>query len=205
MAADESIIEKTLAGSSQGWSELVASHAPAVRAVVRLVFDCYREPVGPADIDEVVLEVFERAASDRFQWLTALRTASMLGPSLRVLAAWRTLGLLRAKYRVFTCSLEAEVKLAGHHVATAVLARPPEKERAPHVTRADVDQLVAEFLKEVGDRPTRILTGLYAENLAYAEIAKQEGMPMTSTAQTIFEERRRLAERLAKAAPEAEL
>lgn len=199
------ILEGLAEAAPDAWPRLVERYAPAVRAVVRLVFDRYHEPVGEADIDEVVLEVFERAAADRFQWLLALRSASLLEPSLRALAAWRTLGLLRSKYRVFTCSLEAEARMGKSHVATAVLARPPAKERAPFLTREDVDRLVADFLKEIGQRPTRILASIYKFRRSYKEVAAKDGMPVASVAQTAFGERKRLADRLAEAAPEAKL
>lgn len=189
----------------QAWSKLIRRQAPAVRAVVRLVFERYAEPVGEDDIDEVVLEVFERVAADRFQWLRSLSTSEMLGPSVRTLAAWRTLGLLRSKYRVFTCSLESEVKLGSRHVATAVLARPPAKERAPYLNREDVDRLMSEFLEDLGERPRRLLTKVYSFRKPYQEVAARDGMPVTSVAQTLFEARKRLAEELAKAAPEAGL
>jgi RNA polymerase sigma factor (sigma-70 family) len=189
----------------QAWTQLIRRQAPAVRAVARLVFERYGEPVGEDDIDAVVLEVFERVAADRFQWLRSLSTSEMLGPSVRTLAAWRALGLLRTKYRVFTCSLESEVKLGSRHVATAVLARPPSKERAPYLNREDVDRLMAEFLEDLGERPRRLLTKVYAFRKPYKEIAGRDGMPVTSVAQTLFEARKRLAEELAKAAPEAGL
>lgn len=194
-----------LANEPDGWRRLVGRYGPIVRAVVRLVFDRYREPVGDEDVDEVTVEVFERVAADRFQWLGALRDASMLDPSVRALAAWRALGLLRARYRVFTCSLEAEARIGGHHVATAVLARPPARERAPLLTREEVDRLLERFLKEVGGRPGRILRALYAKGLSYDQVAKQESVPLANVAQTLLEERRRFAGILAKAAPEAGL
>ncbi len=202
---DAEILEGVFVYSPDGWRKLVERHGPNVRAVVRLVFDRYHEPVSDADVDEVVLEVFERMAADRFQWLRAMRSPAMLSPSVRALAAWRTLGLLRSKYRVFTCSLEAEAKLGGHHVATAVLARPPSRERAPYMTREDVDRLMDDFLQKVGDRPARVLGSLYKFKKPYAEIAKKNGMPLASVAATVHEERKRFADRLAEAAPEAGL
>jgi DNA-directed RNA polymerase specialized sigma24 family protein len=203
---DAGILEALFANDPEAWGTLVARHAPAVRAVVRLVFDRYHEPVSEDDIDEVVVEVFERVASDRFQWLRALRSPAMVDPSIRTLAGWRTLGLLRSKYRVFTCSLEAEAKVGSHHVATAVLARPPStKERAPYLTREDVDRLVGEFMEEIGKRPARLLKSVYAFGKSYGEVAERDGIPLASVAQTILEERKRLAEKLSAAAPEAGL
>jgi RNA polymerase sigma factor (sigma-70 family) len=202
---DAALLDAILANEADAWGKLVERYAPAVRAVVRVVFGRYHEPVGETDIDEVVLEVFERVASDRFQWLRALRSAAMLEPSIRALAAWRTLGLLRSKYRVFTCSLEAEVRLGDHHVATAVLARPPDRERAPYLTREDVERLIADFLAEIGDRPARILKSVYQSGKSYKQVAERDGMPVASVAQTVYEERKRLAARLVEAAPECEL
>jgi RNA polymerase sigma factor (sigma-70 family) len=198
-------LEALFADDPDAWRKLVERHAPAVRAVVRVVFDRYHEPVAEADIDEVVVEVFERVAADHFQWLSALRSAAMLDPSIRALAAWRTLGLLRAKYRTFTCSLESEAKIGKSHVATAVLARPPERERAPYLTREDVDRLIDEFMAEIGERPSRILKSIYAFKKSYQNVAERDGMPLASVAQTVYEERKRLAEKLSAAVPEAEL
>ncbi len=202
---DAEVLAAVFNYSPEGWTKLIERHGPAVRAVVRLVFDRYHEPVSDIDIDEVVLEVFERMAADRFQWLRAMHSPAMLSPSVRALAAWRTLGLLRSKYRVFTCSLESEAKLGGRHVATAVLARPPDKDRAPYLTREDVDRLLDDLLKKVGDRPARILDSVYKSKRTYKAIAKKNGMPLASVAATIYEERNRLADALAAAAPEAEL
>jgi len=202
---DAAIIQSVLANEPDGWSRLLDAHAPSVRAVIRLVFERYREPLAEEDLDEVTLEVFERVCADRFQWLESLRSAEMLAPSLRALAAWRALGLLKAKYRVFTCSLEAEVKIGKSHVATAVLARPPGKERAPFMSREDIDRLVTAFMGNTTGRPARILDGLYVRGRSYADIAEREGIPPPSAAQMIYEERRRMGERLAKAVPEARL
>jgi DNA-directed RNA polymerase specialized sigma24 family protein len=202
---DAEVLRAVFANEADGWTRLLQGHAPAVRAVIRQVSERYGEPVGAEDVDEVTLEVFERVAADRFQWLKALRSADMLGPSLRALAAWRALGLLRAKYRAFTCSLESEVKLGKSHVATAVLARPPGKERAPFLTREEVDRLAGEFLEARPGRRSRILEEIYSRSRSYAEIAEKEGMPVPSVAQAVYEERRSLGERLAKAAPEARL
>ncbi len=202
---DAAILEALFADDPDAWGKLVDRHAPAVRAVVRVVFKRYHEPVGESDIDEVVLEVFERVAQDHFQWVDALRSPAMLDPSIRALAAWRTLGLLRSKYRVFTCSLEAEAKIGKSHVATAVLARPPERERAPYLTREDVGRLITEFLGEIGSRPSRILKSVYEFGKSYKDVAERDGMPLPSVAQTVYEERKRLAEKLVEAAPECEL
>ena len=202
---DAAIIEAILANEPDGWGRLLHAHGAAVRAVIRLVFDRYGEPLADEDLDETTLEVFDRVAAGRFQWLESLRTAEMLAPSLRALAAWRALGLLKSKYRVFTCSLEAEVKIGKSHVATAVLARPPGRERAPFMSREDVDRLLAAFMGNTTGRPVRILDGLYARGRSYADIAEREGVPAPSVAQMIFEERRRLGDSLAKAAPEAKL
>ncbi len=202
---DAEVLDAVFSYSPEGWTKLIERHGPAVRAVVRLVFDRYHEPVSDTDIDEVVLEVFERMAADRFQWLRAMHSPAMLSPSVRALAAWRTLGLLRSKYRVFTCSLESEAELGGHHVATAVLARPPQEDRAPYLTREDVNRLLDDLLNKLGDRPKGILDGLYKFKKPYKHIAKKNGMPLASVAATIYEERNRLANSLAVAAPEAEL
>ncbi len=202
---DATVLDALYANEPDAWGKLVERHAPVVRAVVRVVFERYHEPVGETDIDEVVLEVFQRVASDHFQWLRALRSPAMLEPSLRALAAWRSLGLLRSKYRVFTCSLEAEVRLGDHHVATAVLARPPEKERAPYLTREDVERLIVDFLAEIGARPARILKSVYRSGKSYKQVAERDAMPVASVAQTVYEERKRLATKLVEAAPECEL
>jgi DNA-directed RNA polymerase specialized sigma24 family protein len=202
---DAAIIQSVLANEPDGWARLLEAQAPAVRAAARLIFERYREPVTDEDLDEVTLEVFDRVAADHFQWLESLRSAEMIAPSLRALAAWRALGLLKAKYRVFTCSLEAEVKIGKSHTATAVLARPPGKERAPFLSREDVDRLVAAFMGNTTGRPARVLDSLYEHGKSYADIAGKEGVPPPSVAQMVYEERRRLGERLAKAAPEARL
>ena len=202
---DGAILEALFANDPEAWGRLIERHAPSVRAVVRVVFERYHEPVGESDIDEVVLEVFERVARDRFQWLRALRSPAMLDPSIRALAAWRTLGLLRSKYRVFTCSLEAEAQVGKSHVATAVLARPPEKERAPYLTREEVDRMITEFMEEIGTRPSSLLKSVYEFGKSYKQVAERDGMPVQSVAQTVYEERRRLAGKLVEAAPECEL
>jgi DNA-directed RNA polymerase specialized sigma24 family protein len=204
-ARDAGILQAIFANEPDAWRKFLDRYAPAVRTVVRLVFDRYHEPVAGEDVDEVVEEVFGRVAEDGFQWLAALRTPEMLDPSIRALAAWRTLGLLRAKYRVFTCSLESEAKIGGHHVATAILARPPDKERAPYLVREEVDRMVEAFLEKIGARPARLLKSLYEFRKSYAEMAERDGMPLASVAQTMYEERKRFAERLAEAAPEAGL
>ncbi|MHC4914412.1 MAG: RNA polymerase sigma factor [Planctomycetota bacterium] len=201
---DADVLTGILADDPEAWRRLVVRHLRNLRAVVRLVFDRYREPVGEPDIDEVVTEVFGLVSQNHFRWLRELRTAAMLEPSLRVLAAWRTLALLRSKYRVFTCALESEVKIGGTHMATAVLADAPEKERAPYLERDEADALVAPIADDKG-RPGRILKGVYEEQKSYAQIAEKEGIPVTTVAQTLFEQRKRLADQLAEAAPEAGL
>jgi DNA-directed RNA polymerase specialized sigma24 family protein len=201
---DADVLEGILKDDPEAWRRMVVRHLRNLRAVVRLIFDTYREPVGEPDIDEVVTEVFRLVSEDHFRWLRELRTAALLEPCLRVMAAWRTLALLRSKYRVFTCALESEVKIGGTHMATAVLADPPEKERAPCVDRETADAIVAPFSDEKG-RPGRILKGVYESHRTYAQIAEKEGIPVTTVAQTLFEQRKRLADELAAAAPEAGL
>ena len=189
-----------------GWTDLVRRYGPAVRAVVKLVFERYHEPAVAADLDEVVAEVFSRLAEKNFQWLRALAGPERLAPSLRALAAWRALGVLRVKYQAFTCSLEAEAKVGHVHVATAVLARPPsERERAPCLTREDIERVVAEFLKSVGDRQQNILQSHYRDGKRYADICAAEGIPLASVSQILRHERVKLAERLIAAAPESGL
>ncbi|HOX04926.1 MAG TPA: hypothetical protein PK280_00880 [Planctomycetota bacterium] len=203
---DAEMLKAVLAHQSDGWSALVAAHAPAARAVARTVFDRYREPFSPGDLDEVAVEVFGRLAADDFQWLRSLERPGLLGPSIRALAAWRALGLLRAKYHTFTCSLEAEVQLGGKTIATAILARPPSaRDRAPHLTREEVDRLAADFTEALGERQKRVLTFRYHAKKKYREIADAEGIPMASVGQILRHERDRFAEILAEAAPEAEL
>ncbi len=203
---DAEILKAVLAHRADGWSALVARHAPAARAVARTVFDRYREPFGAGDLDEVAVEVFQRLAADDFQWLRSIEKPDLLAPSIRALAAWRALGLLRAKYHTFTCSLEAEVELRGKTVASAVLARPPSaRERAPHLTREEVDRLAAEFMGHLGERQKRVLTFRYHARKKYREIADAEGIPMTSVGQIVRHERDKFAAKLAEAAPEAGL
>jgi DNA-directed RNA polymerase specialized sigma24 family protein len=204
-ARDAALIAALLADDPQAWDRLVERHSPALRAVARLVFDRYHEPAADDDLDEVVREVFQRAAADRFEWFRSLRSPEMLSPSLRATAAWCTLGLLRAKYRVFTCALEAEAELGRRHVATAVLAAPPEGERAPLLAREDVDGLIADFMKKIGARPAKVLTAVYRKGWSYRRIAEREGLPPASVAQTLYEERVRLAAELVAAAPECGL
>lgn len=203
---DAEILKAILSHRAEGWSALVARHAPAARAVAHAIFDRYREPFGPGDLDEVAVEVFARLAADDFQWLRSLEKPELLAPSVRALAAWRSLGLLRAKYHTFTCSLEAEVEIGGKTVASAVLARPPSsRERAPHLTREEVDRLVAEFTEHLGERQKRVLTFHYHAKRKYREIADAEGIPMTSVGQIVRHERDKFAAILAEAAPEAKL
>jgi len=204
--SDAEIIKAILAHRAEGWTELVKQHGPAARAVARVVFERYREPAGAADLDEVVVEVFQRLADDDFQWFRALTKPELMAPSLRALAAWRALGLLRVKYRTFTCSLEAEVTLAGKPVATAMLARPPsDRERAPLLTREDVDRLIEEFVTGLGERQKRLIEFRYHARKNYREIAAAEGIPLPSVGQILRHERDKLAVNLAAAAPEAEL
>jgi len=202
---DTKLLQGVEAASPESWPLLVDRYGPAVRAVVELVADRYREPVSTEDVDAVTAEVFEHAAADRFRWLRELTRPEMLGPSLRTLAAWRTLVLLRAKYRTFTCSLEGEAKVGKRHVATAVLAGPPESEHAPRIDRAEVNGLVEKFVKDVGERPTQVLESVYRKRKPYQEIAEKQGIPLASVAQIIFDGRRQLAQMLAEAAPEAGL
>lgn len=205
LVGDAAILQSALERSAEAWTALLARYAPAARAVSRLVFERYREPVTAADLDEVTTEVFERVARDDFQWLRSLRGPEILGPSIRILAAWRALGQLRVRREAFTCALEVEVRFGNHHVATAVLARPPAKERAPLIGREEADRLVADLTAKMGQRPTRILEAVYCDNRPYQAIAAKEGAPVVTVAQTLCEARRRLADALAQVAPEAEL
>lgn len=203
---DAEMLKSILNHQPEGWSALVATYAPVTRAVARTVFDRYREPAGSADLDEVAKEVFTRAAAEDFQWLRSIEKSEMLGPSLRAMAAYRALGVLRAKYHTFTCSLEAEVEVNGKKVATASLARPPSaRERAPHLTREEVDRLAEEFAGALGERQKRVLTLHYHARKSYKDIAQTEGIPLASVGQILRHERDRFAAELAEAAPEAGL
>ena len=203
---DAEILKAILALRAEGWTALCAAYAPVVRAAVRLVFDRYREPVSSADLDEATTEVFKRLAEGDFQWLRSMPDAKLLGSSIRALAAWRALGLLRSKYHTFTCSLEAEVKVGGKPVASAILARPPSsRERAPLLTREEVDQLTTAYSEALGERQRRVLTLRYHDRKNYRDIADTEGIPMTSVGQILRHERDKFAAKLAEAAPEAGL
>jgi DNA-directed RNA polymerase specialized sigma24 family protein len=203
---DAAIITAILEMKAEGWTELVGRHGPAARAVARVVFERYREPVSESDLDEIAAEIFQRLCADRFQWIASLSGPDRLAPSIRALAAWRTLALLRTKYRTFTCSLESEARMDGHTVATAVLARPPsDRERAPLITREEAGRLIGDFMKHVGDREKRILAERYREGKDYAGISEEEGVPLASVAQILHAERLRLAAQLAEAVPEAGL
>jgi DNA-directed RNA polymerase specialized sigma24 family protein len=202
--SDAEILKAILALRAEGWSALVATYAPVVRAVARTVFECYREPVGGADLDEVTTEVFQRLAGSDFQWLRSLDNPKLLAPSIRALAAWRALGLLRSKYHTFTCSLEAEVQIDGRVLASAILARPPSsRDRAPLLTREEVDRLAADFTASLGERQKRVLAFKYHAKRNYREIADAEGIPRASVGQILRHERDRFAAKLAEAAPEA--
>jgi len=204
--SDAELIKAVLAHRAEGWTELVARYAPVVRAVARTVFDRYREPAGAADLDAVAVEAFGRLCGYDFQWLRSLEKPDLLAPSLRALTAWRALGLLRAKYHTFTCSLEAEVKLSGRQVASAMLARPPSaRERAPHLTREDVDRLAADFMEGLGERQKRVLAFRYHDRKKYREISTVEGIPLASVGQILRHERDKFGAKLAEAAPEAGL
>lgn len=203
---DAGIITAILELRAEGWTGLLERHGPAVRAVARRVFERYREPVGEGELDEVAAETFRRLCADRFHWVAGLSGPDRLAPSIRTLAAWGALGLLRAKYRTFTCALESEARVDGHSVATAVLARPPsDRERAPLVTRDDAGRLIDDFMKRVGDREKRILSEHYREAKNYAGISEEEGIPLASVAQILHAERLRLADQLAAAVPDAGL
>jgi DNA-directed RNA polymerase specialized sigma24 family protein len=202
---DADIIASVISGDMKAWERFVVLYAPNVMAVVRHVFNRYQEPMEQVDQSSILKQVFSKVAAGRYDWLKDFADLSRITPALHIIAAWAALGVLREKYGLFTCALRSEVKLSGRHIATSILAEAPEGAQAPCIDHETLEAMVKKYLKNVGVRQVRILKACYKPGQNYAAVAEGEGVPVPTVAQTVYEQRRKLAAALVKAAPRAGL
>ncbi len=133
------------ARDQQAFAELVERHRALVEAV------CWRELAGPAEVDDVVQEVFIALADEA----GSIRGAP--GAWLRKVALHRCLNHLRARQR----RRQHEGRGAGGEVA-------PEPR-----TASDAEDLVTACLAELGEDDRDLLVQLFFHGHSQAEVARR--------------------------------
>jgi len=202
---DSELVASVISGDMKAWERFIVQHAPNIMAIVRHVFQRYQEPLEQVDQDSILKQVFSKVAAGRYDWLKEFTDLSRIVPALQTVAAWAALGVLREKYGLFTCALRTEVRLSGRHIATSILADAPEGAQAPCIDHETLEAMVKKYMKNAGVRQARILQACYKPGQRYAQVAEGEGVPVPTVAQTVYEQRRKLAAALVKVAPEAGL
>jgi RNA polymerase sigma-70 factor (ECF subfamily) len=180
------LVQRCTSGDVGAWRQFVDRFAGTVRAVARRYLKFHGAHADPADVDDVVQEVFLAVTRHDYRLLRNYDPTFTVKTYLGVIARTEVHRLLRRRRPAASDPAALDAAVEG----------PGGGDAAEAVGRAEETEILHRALDDLPERDALILKLRFLRECDYRTIAARMEIPEASVGQTLFRAKQRLLERL---------